>query len=64
MDLQLAGEEIGGFGQDVVILANPNDSTSPFQSRQCLIQERKIARIQSKGPGYTCGLEWLAFQQR
>jgi hypothetical protein len=45
MDLQFTCEEIRSLWQNVVILANPNNATSPFQSSQCLIQERKITPI-------------------
>ena len=62
MDLKLAWEEIGGFWQNVVILANSNDTTGSFQSSQRLIQERQIAPIQPEGTGDAGGLEWLTLQ--
>ena len=45
MDLQLAREEIGGLGQDVVIFAHPDDAPCPFQGGEGLIQEGKITPI-------------------
>jgi len=63
MDLKLSGEEIRGFGQDVVIPADPDDATPPFQGGQCPVKQGKILTTHPERARDAGGLKRLSLKQ-
>jgi hypothetical protein len=60
MDLQLTCEEIGFLWQDVVILADTDDTPLPLQNGQCVVEKGEIVTIHPKGAGNCRSLKRLS----